>query len=1244
MRARDPRERSACRLLLALLPLLLGHPAAASAGVALWTQTGQTTGTIEALFHTSLLGGERILAGFSGGVRVSADSGATWGDLNDGLPPSTTVLEFAEFEGALYAATSRGVFRRDSGWTRYGPGPLDAVRVFALLYVPPATDGAPGTLLAGTDNSRVYRTVLDGGETWTEAGNGMPAGTDVSDLALSGTGILAGTPSGVFVSEDGGLNWTPRSSGLVGGVNALAVVSTEAAPAIFAGTADSMFVSRDGAASWSVVQVDPAVTPGLLEVQEILADPDYPGSVYAVVVNFTDRRCVYQSADGGISWRAIVGGISGVSATSVGKSVGKLGTNSRDLLLGTGAGVWRSTLPTLDLVTPAIGVAGTVVDLVGSGFGATQGTSSVLLTPGVTGVVYLWSDSLITFEAPPGVGSGRVAVVRGGGMSNGERFSLPELRLSDLDSGSSVFTNDVTVAARHVSVGSVDSLRVLSGFDVESWSEAPLDAWVAPADSSAITFVTSAEGDTVRAVIEFMVAGAAFGRGGGPVVLADTARIVMDLVPPVLTGATLVDLTSGSSQVTDSVDVWLLAGATGADSMRAAPGSALEFWPFGPLGGWSPYALLGDTLLVRLTGGEGSRPVFLEFADRAGNVTPGTATIQLDDVAPVPLQTVFRDLDSGSDELTDSLVVELETGALGAATVQVASGDVDSIAGMPIGVWVPYAAERLAWLTPVEGVHTIQVRFADSLGNETPLIPVAITLDTVPPPVPDSLYLADLSSGGRTATDSVVVRFRHEASGADSMRVRSGAGLTGWSGGALDAWRDAGLATSEITFAASATPVTRQVRLESKDLAGNSRADTVAILLDLEAPVPGALLARDLSSGTAGRTDSLSVRLVHPAAGADSMRLLAASQDSVWSAGAADDWVAHADSSVLLLAGGDGVKTVHLEFADVAGNTVRDSLKVTFDGTDPTLFFSFHQNPVLPEQLLLYVAANESLETEPLLLEGDVGRVLEALPGVEPPLWQARATLPAAATLEFSLTATDLAGNTAVEEFAVGSARLAAGEGARLVTPDGGAELRIPEGAVERELQVVMGRVRDSVGAAAAWSFLPEAATLSQPATVRLRAPSTPPGPGRPVVQRQGASGWVTLSGESGSLESDGAERWVSASTGQLGRFRAVWSEEVPAPSVPVAFRLLPNQPDPFRPLTEILFELPSPGPVRLEVYDVQGRRVATLLDGEPREAGRHAVAFRARGGAGEELPSGIYFARLRWGARLAVEKMVLLR
>ena len=78
----------------------------------------------------------------------------------------------------------------------------------------------------------------------------------------------------------------------------------------------------------------------------------------------------------------------------------------------------------------------------------------------------------------------------------------------------------------------------------------------------------------------------------------------------------------------------------------------------------------------------------------------------------------------------------------------------------------------------------------------------------------------------------------------------------------------------------------------------------------------------------------------------------------------------------------------------------------------------------------------------------------------------------------------------------------------------------------------------------------------------------------------------------------------------------------------PEGFRLEQNYPNPFNPSTTIEFGLGARSLVSLDVFNVIGQRVRTLVDGTF-EAGNHSVSFDGRG-----LSSGVYFYRLtspRW-------------
>ena len=83
--------------------------------------------------------------------------------------------------------------------------------------------------------------------------------------------------------------------------------------------------------------------------------------------------------------------------------------------------------------------------------------------------------------------------------------------------------------------------------------------------------------------------------------------------------------------------------------------------------------------------------------------------------------------------------------------------------------------------------------------------------------------------------------------------------------------------------------------------------------------------------------------------------------------------------------------------------------------------------------------------------------------------------------------------------------------------------------------------------------------------------------------------------------------------------------------------------PNPFNPSTTISFTLGEAARVRLSVYDVSGRLVRELLDGQ-RGSGQHSEIWNGKDNAGRGVSSGVYFYRLEAGAFMETKKMVLLR
>ncbi len=83
------------------------------------------------------------------------------------------------------------------------------------------------------------------------------------------------------------------------------------------------------------------------------------------------------------------------------------------------------------------------------------------------------------------------------------------------------------------------------------------------------------------------------------------------------------------------------------------------------------------------------------------------------------------------------------------------------------------------------------------------------------------------------------------------------------------------------------------------------------------------------------------------------------------------------------------------------------------------------------------------------------------------------------------------------------------------------------------------------------------------------------------------------------------------------------------------------NYPNPFNPVTTINYILPIQSSVRLEVFDIIGRQVATLVD-KSQEAGQYTVNFDSRQLSG--LSSGVYMYRLQVGNKVLIKKMTLIK
>lgn len=123
----------------------------------------------------------------------------------------------------------------------------------------------------------------------------------------------------------------------------------------------------------------------------------------------------------------------------------------------------------------------------------------------------------------------------------------------------------------------------------------------------------------------------------------------------------------------------------------------------------------------------------------------------------------------------------------------------------------------------------------------------------------------------------------------------------------------------------------------------------------------------------------------------------------------------------------------------------------------------------------------------------------------------------------------------------------------------------------------------------------------------------------------------------------DGSANCLSM-TPEFAGINFALSEVVPeANLLPEKFALSQNAPNPFNPQTRIGYDLPKATNVRLEIYNVLGQQVNTLVD-EFQEAGSKSVIWDGRDYSGATVASGIYFYRLDAGDFSDTRKMMMLK
>lgn len=292
---------------------------------ATWVEanTGLPEGRARDLRSLTVNNGVIFAGTFGVGVYRSLDNGATWSEANTGFPSGREVLALTAEGGAVFAG-ARGIYRSlDNGatWSDANAGlPGQNARIVISLTA------SNGMIFAGTEGEGVFRSsaaeVL-----WSVVRTGLPAGDArvINALTANNGSIFAGTRgAGPFTLTESAIAWEPRSNGLINlGVNT-ALVDGES---LLVGTVDSgVFRTNDEGLNWM------SANSGLPPNARIQAFTRTSSGAFAGLLG----QGVYFSSNQGQTWTVRNNGLANLRVKA-------LASDGLMLWAGTESGVFRST-------------------------------------------------------------------------------------------------------------------------------------------------------------------------------------------------------------------------------------------------------------------------------------------------------------------------------------------------------------------------------------------------------------------------------------------------------------------------------------------------------------------------------------------------------------------------------------------------------------------------------------------------------------------------------------------------------------------------------------------------------------------------------------------------------------------------------------------------------------------------------------------------------------------------------------
>ncbi len=334
---------------------------------------------------------------------------------------------------------------------------------------------------------------------------------------------------------------------------------------------------------------------------------------------------------------------------------------------------------------------------------------------------------------------------------------------------------------------------------------------------------------------------------------------------------------------------------------------------------------------------------------------------------------------------------------------------------------------------------------------------------------------------------------------------------------------------------------------------------------------------------------------------------------------------------------------------DVTGNLTVPFVLTVKDESSPLLTSVFHYSsaPGLKRFVKLYISANEPLASAPFVLVttpgGGESTLAATLFDADNHIYQASHTLNEEGSNVFYIVATDFGNNSTREIKTLNMQSLSKGRAVRAVL-DSSASYTVRAGQIRQdallftETEPAAGLEGELRAVSAAYRFFsPDGFNEEIELTIHLPEGRYDEEERRKIAlyrfdERNGE--WTYVGGRvSGGI--------LSARVAARGLYGALYDPDRIV--LPEVFALHQNYPNPFNPVTRLRFDLPEKSRVRLEIYNMLGQKVATVVDREM-EAGFHTLSWNGRDASGAALASGVYIYRLRAGDFVKARKMILLK